>query len=44
MLAIPTGARLLFEADEDTGAESWTVIEVVRSDDSRGFTPDEPTD
>lgn len=45
MLEIPTGARLLFETDEDTGAESWTVIQVVHSDYSWGqFTPDEPAD
>jgi hypothetical protein len=44
MLAIPAGARLLFETDADTGVESWTVIEVVHPDYSSGFTPDASTD
>jgi len=44
MLEIPTGARLLFETDADTGVESWTVIQVVHPDYASGFTPDEPAD
>ncbi|MCY1059769.1 hypothetical protein [Nannocystis sp. SCPEA4] len=44
MLEIPTGARLLFEIDADTGVESWTVIQVVHPDFASGFTPDESTD
>ncbi|MCY1063646.1 hypothetical protein OV090_02670 [Nannocystis sp. RBIL2] len=41
MLAIPGGARLLFEVDEDTGVEAWTMIAVDHPDYSWGkFTPD----
>jgi hypothetical protein len=43
-LALPAGARLLFEVDEDAGGESWTALAVVHSDYSWGFTPDESAD
>ncbi|WP_434427265.1 hypothetical protein [Nannocystis pusilla] len=43
MLAILGGARLLFEVDEETGVEAWTMIAVDHPDYSWGkFTPDEP--